>query len=50
MDWCTIEDKPTYQELLESAVVRSKLISKIQPLFHRVVRDTSLLRGALMSL
>ena len=24
MDWCTLEDRPTYQELLESAVVRSK--------------------------
>ena len=23
MDWCTLEDKSTYQELLESAVVRS---------------------------
>ena len=30
MDWCTLEDKSTYQELLESAVVGSPLISNIQ--------------------
>ena len=50
MDFCTLEDKPTYKDLLESAVVRNWLFISTIILSCRVVAVTSQLHGAWMCL